>query len=136
MKPQPGAIVLMLVNLMILISLLAYGHPAGAQEVARILRGGGLEIVDEYGRVRAQIILVPASVMPDGKRYPETTLLRLIDTNGRPAVKVGASIEGSAMSMDGNYEQGGWSGVQILAQGTVTIVKLVNKDGHEQLIEP
>jgi hypothetical protein len=74
--------------------------------------------------------------MPDGQKYAETVLLRLIDPNGRPAVKIGASVGGSGMSLAGDSEYTDWSGVQILADGTSSLLKLVNKDGHERVIQP
>src|SRR5207249_6177423 len=54
-----------------------------ASEVAPVLRGRALEIVDDRGRVRASIAVLPADPafkMPDGTTgYPETVLLRLRD---------------------------------------------------------
>jgi hypothetical protein len=61
-----------------------------------VLRGRGLEITDDEGRVRASIKLHPASVLPDGTAYPETVLLRLISSQGRPNVKIAATEDGSA----------------------------------------
>jgi hypothetical protein len=68
--------------------------------------------------------------------YAETVLLRLIDPNGRPAVKLGASVDGSGLGLAGDSERREWSGVQILAEGTGSLVKLVNKDGREQVVQP
>src|SRR5256885_4748758 len=52
-----------------------------ASGVAPVLRGRALEIVDDRGRVRASIAVLPADPafkMPDGTTgYPETVLLRL-----------------------------------------------------------
>ena len=101
-----------------------------------MLRGRSLEIVDAHGNVRAQIIVAPASSMPDGTSYPETVLLRLIDPNGRPAVKLDASVEGSGLMLSGEAERGEWSGVQIRAEGTDSRLRLLNKDGREQVIQP
>src|SRR5690349_19477579 len=60
-----------------------------------VLRGSSLEIVDDQGRVRASIKIHagdPKFKMPDGKiGYPETVMFRLIDPNGRPEIKIGAS---------------------------------------------
>ncbi len=136
MKTQRLAMALTVVNLVILMFILAYLRPATANEVAPVLRGRALEIVDDHGKVRAQIIVVPATTMPDGQKYAETSLLRLIDPNGRPAVKISAAVDGSGMSMAGDSERREWSGVQILAKGTGSTLKLTNKDGHEQLIKP
>jgi hypothetical protein len=74
--------------------------------------------------------------MPDGTSYPETVLLRLIDPNGRPAVKLDASVEGSGLMLSGEAERGEWSGVQIRAEGTGSLLRLLNKDGREEVIQP
>jgi hypothetical protein len=42
------------------------------------LRGRGLEIVDQQGRVRASISILPAGKSSSGDDYAETVLLRLI----------------------------------------------------------
>src|SRR2546427_3672315 len=49
-------------------------------------RGRALEIVDDRGRVRASIALLPEDpkVIWKGKPYPETVLLRLMSPEGRP----------------------------------------------------
>src|SRR5258706_5581129 len=116
MKTQRFAIVLTVVNLVILLFLVSRTLPASADGGA--LRGRSLEIVDEQGKVRAQIIVAPASTGPDGQKYPETVLFRLIDPNVRPGVKIGASVDGSGMSLAGDSEKREWSGVQLLASGT------------------
>lgn len=117
MKMQRLAIGLTGINFLLLICLLSHVGPVAAREVTPVLRGRGLEIVDAHGKMRAQIVVYPASVK-DGKTYPETALLRLIDPNGRPAVKIGASADGSGISLAGDSERREWNGVQILAEGT------------------
>ena len=110
--------------------------PAGQKhsEIVPVLRCRELVIVDEHGRDRAQIAIFPASTMKNGHTYPETVLFRLIDQNGRPAVKIGASVDGSAVSFEGDSERREWSGVQILAQGTNIAVTLTDKHGHQKRI--
>src|SRR5437870_12176411 len=130
------AVVLTVTNFLILMSILARVGPVTAGEVAPVLRGRALEIVDDHGTLRAQIIVLPASTTADAQKYPETVLLRLIDPNGRPAVKIGASADGSGISLAGDSERRDWSGVQILAEGTGSWLKLPNRDGREQLIKP
>src|SRR3954447_279420 len=101
--------------------------------VRSVLRGRGLEITDDEGRVRASIKLQPASVLPDGTAYPETVLLRLISSQGRPNVKIAATEDGSAVALGGEAEP---TNVAIGARGTSASLKLVNKDGQQQLIKP
>ena len=131
------AIGLTALNLVILMSVMFRANAAPSPEKAPMLRGSGLEIVDDQGRVRAMIKIFPADPtvkMPDGtKGYPETVLLRLIDSKGGPNVKIAAAEDGSAVSLGGASNP---THVQVLARGTTTSLKLVNKDGHEQVIKP
>jgi hypothetical protein len=136
MKDQRLGMALTAINLLILMFTLSQARYVAAQAVAPVLRGRALEIVDDRGTLRAQILVQPAVVGPDGKRYAETVLLRLIDPNGRPAVKIGASADGSGMSLAGDSERREWSGVQILAEGPDSSLKLTNRDRREQLIKP
>ena len=98
-----------------------------------VLRGHGLEITDDEGRVRASIRLHPASVLPDGTAYPETVLLRLISSQERPNVKIAATEDGSAVALGGEADP---THVAMGARGTSSSLKLVNKDGQQQLIKP
>ena len=98
-----------------------------------VLRGRGLEITDDAGRVRASIKLHRASVLPDGAAYPETVLLRLISSQGRPNVKIAATEDGSAMALGGEAAP---THVAIGARATSASLKLVDKDGKQQLIKP
>ncbi len=137
MKTQRVAIGLTVLNLVILMFVLLRAKSAASPEVAPVLRGRALEIVDDHGRIRAMIKVFPPSPeakMPDGTMgYPETVLLRLIDSKGAPNVKIAATEDGSAVSLGGDSNP---TNVQILARGTSTSLKLVNKDGREQMIKP
>jgi hypothetical protein len=133
MKTERIVIGLMVVNLVLLIFLLAQMHYAGAQNVAPVLRGRALEIVDAQGRVRAEI-LVHGPETVNGKTYPETVLFRMADQNKRPVVKFTASENGSALGLSDDSEGGR---VQLNARrDTGNFVKVVNKDGREQVIKP
>jgi hypothetical protein len=137
MRIQRLAIVLTVINLVILIITLALVlRPAVSPPVAPVIRTRALEIVDDQGKIRAQIIVVPAGTMPDGQTYPDTALLRLIDPNGRPGVKIDTSADGSGLLLTGDSEKRDWSGVQILADGTGSRLRLLNRDGQEQVIQP
>ena len=98
MPIQRLALGLSAINLVLLVSLLARGLAAAPRDTAPVLRGRALEIVDDGGKLRAQLVVLPPSKGPDGKPYPETVLFRLIDPNGRPAVKIGASAGGAAVA--------------------------------------
>ena len=141
MKLQRLLIALTVVNLALLILSPVRPHPVVAQDVAQdvapVLRGRALQIVDEHGRVRASISVYPADPsvkMPDGTTgYPETVLLRLISSKGGPNIKIAATEDGSAMVLGGDSNP---THIQLLARGTNTSFKLTNKDGRQQLIKP
>ena len=137
MKIQRLLIALTVANIALLTLLLARSGSAGAQSDTQVLRGRALEIVDERGKVRASITVIPADPtrkMPDGTTgYPETVLLRLINSEGRPNVKIGASEQGAGLGLGGESDP---TYVQILAERASTSLKLTNKDGREQIIKP
>jgi len=137
MKNNRLPAVLTVLNLALLVVLLTQFGRVEADGVAPVLRGRQLEIVDDQGRVRASIKIHPADSkfkMPDGRTgYPETVMFRLIDPNGRPEVKLGASVEGAGLGLIGDNDT---THALLEAQGTSTQLKLTNKDGHQQLIKP
>jgi hypothetical protein len=136
MKIQRLSIVLTVINLLLLTFSLTQFHPTEAQVAAPVLRGRALEIVDKEGRVRASIsvhLAGPSVPVPDGKIYPETVMLRLIDPNGRPSVKLGASEQGSGLGLGGDSDL---TYVVLKAEGASSSLKLTNKDGREQLVKP
>lgn len=98
-----------------------------------VLRGRALEITDDEGRIRASIKVYPASVMPDGATYPETVLLRLIDSQGRPNVKLDAAEDGSGLGLGGESDP---TYVKLGARGTAASLTLTDKNGRQQLIKP
>jgi len=98
-------------------------HPASRQTVAVcggrvVLRGRALEIVDDQGHVRAMIKIFPADPtvkMPDGTTgYPETVLLRLIDSKGAPNVKIAGDGGRLGRKLRGRVNP---THVQVLARG-------------------
>ena len=113
------------------------GATAIAQQTLPVLRGRGLEIVDDAGRVRASISILPADPhvkMPDGTTgTTETVLLRLINSKGRPNVKIAAHERGAGALVAGDSDP---TWVQILAEDGYTSVRLTNKDGRVQTLMP
>jgi len=125
-----------LLNAMVLAFLLV--RPAAtAETTAPVLRARALEIVDDHGNVRASIKVLPADPnvkMPDGSTgYPETVLLRLVTSEGRPNVKLAATEDGSALVLGGDSNP---THVQVLARGATTSLKLTNHDGRTHLVQP
>lgn len=132
MKTQRFAIVLTVMNLGLLFYVVAQNHSAVAQSppaAPPVLRGGALEIVDDQGRVRASIKVLE----PSSRLARSTVVFRLIDTNGRPGVKIVASDQGAAVSLLGDSDT---TQVLLEADGPNASLKLTNKDGKQQLIKP
>src|SRR5882757_9143854 len=105
MKIQRLLIGLTLVNLALLIFTLSQARPAEAEAGPPVLRGRALEIVDDRGRVRASIQVLPAKAQANGEMSAETVLLRLITERGRPSVKIGSSEQDAGVSLDGQYKK-------------------------------
>ena len=142
MKTQRLCTALTVINLCLMIFLLSRASRVeadrvGADNVAPVLRGRSLEIVDDQGRVRASIKLHPADPSykwPSGKvGIPETVMLRLVDAKGRPEVKLGASEQGGGLGLVGEYDT---AHAIVQADGAESSLKLTNKDGRQQLIKP
>lgn len=124
-------------NALLLILSITRLDAAAASDVAPVLRGRALEIVDDLGRTRATISVLPAEPdvrMPDGTTgYPETVLLRLITAEGRPNVKLATTEDGAGLGLGGESNP---TYVQVLARGGSTSLKLTDQDGREELIKP
>jgi hypothetical protein len=135
MKNQRLLIVLTFLNLAILMFVVVGIRPMAAQDTAPVLRGRALEIVDEAGRVRASISVLPAGASARGDRFPETVLLRLITERGRPSVKIASSEESAGLSFAGPT---GTSDTYVVleAKGMASSLKLRNEDGKEQIVKP
>jgi hypothetical protein len=125
-------LVLTTLNLILLAGLLIERtQPAFAKSVSPVLRGSALEIVDDQGRVRAQIgVHGPSTV--GGKRYPESVLFRLIDPTSGPVVKIGAAANGGAIGLTDGADRG----VQIFAHDTGSFVRIVDRSGREKIMRP
>lgn len=135
MTIQRLLIVLTLANLALLIFALSQARPAAAEDVAPVLRGRKLEIVDDRGRVRASISVLPATAQANGEMYPETVLLRLITERGRPSVKISSSEQASGVSLAGPTNTKD-TYVILESKGTASSLKLRNEDGREQIVKP
>jgi len=129
-------IFLTVINSIILAFNMAHSHSVAAEGVPAVLRGHALEIVDEHNKVRAEIIVTPDSMTAAGQKSSGGVLLRFINDNGKPVIKIVGSVDGSAASFDADPKQSEWTGTQILSKPTGTMLKLTNKDGHVQIVQP
>jgi hypothetical protein len=122
------AIALSALNLVILAALSAQLWPAEAQGRAGIIRGSGIEIVDDAGRLRASLTIQPAA-----QGSPETVLFRLINSAGQPSAKISASDTGSGLSFVGGDDE---SFLLLQAEGPETRLRLVEQQTRETLVSP
>ena len=134
MKTQRFFIALSFLNLLLLLFLLlSRSESALASSKSPVLRGRALEIIDDEGRVRASIKLHEAGTFKEtGKKYPETVMLRLIDPEGRPEVKIGASVEGGGLSLVGALD----ATQLLLLADSGSSLRLKNQTGQERVIQP
>jgi hypothetical protein len=134
MASQRLTIVLTAINLVLLVFLLAQTRlyiGAGGVRLSTniqgtVIRGRSLEIVDDEGRVRASIMVHPgdpAAAAPSGG----TAILRLVDENGRPSVKLSTTQQGGGGLALVSDTQGTY--IQLSGRGLI-----VTKDGHPQQI--
>lgn len=130
MKMPRVLVALTLLNLVLLMFVLAQFRPLSAQDVAPVLRGRALEIVDEQGKLRASISVLPTAATGN------LAILRLMDpVTGRPSVKLSTSENGSGLMLLGDAKtQGTW--VILEAEGQGNKLRLKNEDGPEQLLKP
>jgi len=135
MKIQMLSVVLAVFNLGLLVFLLVtHRGSLLTGDVSPVVRCRALQVVDDQGRVRAGISVLPPSVFkPTGKAYPETVILRLIDAKGRPEVKIVASEEGAGLGFVGETDE---TQVKLEAEGSESSLTLTNKNGKQQRLSP
>src|SRR3954451_23064432 len=137
MKERRLFFTLTALNAVMLLFSLARSHSIAADRIAPVLKARGFELIDERGHVRAEIKVFPPDPnvrMPDGTTgYPETVLLRLINSRGAPNVKIAATEDGSGVSLGGDSNP---TNIQLLARGSTTSLKLTDHDGKQQFFKP
>src|SRR5207249_2090890 len=128
--------VLSVINLVLLAAVLVQFRGIRRTTDGTILRGKGLQIVDDQGRVRASISVLPENEKyrtEDGKPWPETVLLRLINEKGGPAVKLSATARGSGLLLGGGADP---TYIQLKSEMGETRIKMINGDGKETVVKP
>ena len=134
MKTHRLVLALTLVNLTLLTFQIVHLRAAEASPALGILRGTGLEIVDDQGRGRAQIVVYPGDdsvTLPNGQKLKETVLFRLSTADGKPRVKIGTSEQGAGLSFVGDSDD-----TYLILQADLeeSTLKLKDGDGTEKLI--
>jgi hypothetical protein len=126
-------IVLTILNLAVGVFLAANMRAVEAQGVTPVIRTRMLELVDAAGRVRASIQIQPAGRTAKGEVYAETVILRLIDANGQPSVKLATSEQEAGLSIVGGDDD---SYLVLKADTKESSLKLTNKTGKQQVFKP
>lgn len=132
MKTQRFTVALTAINLIILLVVVfLISSSSKSDGVPTVVKASAFELVDAQGRVRAEIKVLPVEPdfkMPDGsKGYPESVILRLIDSKGGPNVKLTATEDGSGLVLGGDAGY-----VQILSRSKNPSVKIHTNEGKEQ----
>lgn len=143
MRNSRALTILTLINFAMLILFLNHqAMPVQAGGSEPVLRGRALEIVDDKGKVRASLQLIPEGparrpdgslVEQNGRVYPEAVVFRLVRPDGRPSVKIATTQQGSGINLSGGADP---TYLVLSADGGETSVTLTNKDGHRQILKP
>jgi hypothetical protein len=116
-------VALMSLNVVLLLGMLLLERSAAvAQAVSSVLRARAIELVDDSGRVRAQL-----DVESGGE-----VVFRLRDASGTIRVKIGASEEGSGLVL---LDESTEPGIHMLATRAGTSLSL-RRGPQQQVIRP
>lgn len=122
MKYQRVAIVLSVLNALLLIFVVAQVRSEAQRDVAPVLRAKAIQLVDDGGKIRAQL---------DIEKTGEV-VFRLRDEQGTIRTKLGAGRDGSGLSlMDDRTE----ATVQIRANKDGGGITLFSRDGRQNLLK-
>lgn len=122
MKFQRVAIVVSVLNLLLLFFLIAQARSSAQPSVSPVLRAKEIELVDDAGKVRAQL-----NVEDTGE-----VVFRLRDSKGTIRAKFGAGEDGSGLSMMDDRTE---ATVQIRANKAGGGITLFDRDGKQHLIK-
>lgn len=122
MKFQRVNNVFSVINLLLLFFLLVQVPSIAQQSVTPVVRARAIELVDEHGKVRAQL-----NVEATGE-----VVFRLRDAKGTIRSKFSANEDGSGLSlMDDRTE----ATVQIRANQTGASMTLIDREGHGRVVK-
>jgi hypothetical protein len=136
MKTQRLCVALIILNVLLVTLQFARGSPNNTDPGGPIVRARVLELVDDQGRVRAELRVLPAQPdlkMPDGTEgFPEAVQLRLLTSRNGPNVKLVTTEDGSGLVLGGEMGY-----IQLLSRSAEDpFVKIVTKDGRERVVKP
>jgi hypothetical protein len=133
MKIQRIATGLTVVNLLLLIFLLNQTYRARADDVAPVLRGRALQILDNQDRIRAEIVVHGPETV-NGQTYPDTVLFRMATPQRAPLMKLVVSEKGSAFGLS---EASSAGRVELRANREKgSEVRVISREGREQVLKP
>jgi hypothetical protein len=138
MRTQRWLLVLTGINLAILSFLVVSNIGTAMAENAAapsVVRARAFEVVDDQGRVRASLQVLPAQTQPNGAKTAETVLLRLITELGRPSIKISASEAAAGMAVTGPTGTND-SYLILEADRAASSLRLRAEDGRQTTIAP
>ena len=94
------------------------------QQIVPLMRVRQLELVDERGTVRAQLMVAQPG---------DEVLLRMRSARGLIRVKLGANEAGSGLVLADSSQQ---PGLTLHAKSTGSSVRVMNRDGGERELKP
>lgn len=118
------AVALTVINLIFLILVIVQSRTIANQTIPEVLRVRAFELIDENGRVRAQLNIDETN---------GEVIFRLRDEKESIRVKLGASEEGSGLLLINDLTE---PGVHLLARQDDTSLTLTDQSGAEQVIKP
>ena len=124
MKFHRITIALTLLNFSVLLVTIVQTRPVTAQNVAPVLRGRAIELLDDRGQVRAQLTVEPSN---------SEAVFRLRDSKGVIRVKMGASEDGSALLLLNDTTE---PGVHVLSNRSEVSMTLKARDGRLRTFAP
>jgi hypothetical protein len=123
MKKHPCSFAGIAVFMAALVLIMTVARSEAGSRKPEILRGSGLELVDDGGKTRVRI-----NVEADGE-----VVFRMIDQNGAIRVKLGGGKDGSGLVL---LNEAAEVGIQMLAKSGRTSVRLSAPERKDIILSP
>ena len=124
---------LTLINASMLVVPFMHAKRVEADDVAPVIRARGLQIVDEQGRVRAELKVSPPVMSQDNKMvlYPEAAELRLLSPTGEIVAGFSGTQEGGEIAISGMGGQ-----VHVNSRQPPPLIWITNSSGSQKWTAP